>query len=170
MIPRLIFSFMGLPMIFNAMFNYLDIFSYGQLNLISNGQVIEITDDEKADLQEEIIKYLEGAYDSPALAVTFPELYEKMIKEGYYLNFKFDAHYEFNGLPFDEVTVKVDKDAYGFNIFRGENGVFQGRCIYINTKNSSTPLYNLIERIVNEKTSNVELKEDIENKSNDLKN
>ena len=93
MLSRLFFSFMGLPMIFNTMFNFLDIFSYGQMNLIYNNEIIEITDEEKADIQSEIIKYLENAYDSPALAVTFPELYKEMLKDGYFLNFKFDAYY-----------------------------------------------------------------------------
>ena len=157
MISRLFFSFMGVPMIFNAMFNFTDIFSYGQMNLIYNNQVIEITDEEKADIQGEIIKYLENAYDSPALAVTFPEFYKVMLKDGYFLNFKFDKHYEFNGLPFDELTIKIEDNAYGFNVFRGENGVFQGRCIYVNTENSSSELYKIVKEIVDNKIpTNVE--------------
>lgn len=157
MISRLFFSFMGVPMIFNAMFNFTDIFSYGQMNLIYNNQVIEITDEEKADIQGEIIKYLENAYDSPALAVTFPEFYKEMLKDGYFLNFKFDKHYEFNGLPFDELTIKIEDNAYGFNVFRGENGVFQGRCIYVNTENSSSELYKIVKEIVDNKIpTNVE--------------
>lgn len=157
MISRLFFSFMGVPMIFNAMFNFTDIFSYGQMNLIYNNQVIEITDEEKADIQGEIIKYLENAYDSPALAVTFPEFYKEMLKDGYFLNFKFDKHYEFNGLPFDELTIKIEDNAHGFNVFRGENGVFQGRCIYVNTENSSSELYKIVKEIVDNKIpTNVE--------------
>lgn len=157
MISRLFFSFMGVPMIFNAMFNFTDIFSYGQMNLIYNNQVIEITDEEKADIQGEIIKYLENAYDSPALAVTFPEFYKEMLKDGYFLNFKFNKHYEFNGLPFDELTIKIEDNAYGFNVFRGENGVFQGRCIYVNTENSSSELYKIVKEIVDNKIpTNVE--------------
>ena len=162
MLSRLFFSFMGLPMIFNAMFNFLDIFSYGQMNLIYNNEIIEISDEEKADIQSEIIKYLENAYDSPALAVTFPELYKEMLKDGYFLNFKFDAHYEFNGLPFDEITIKIEDNAYGFNIFRGENGVFQGRCIYINTENSSSDLFNVIKNIVDSKIPYNENEENLE--------
>ena len=159
MVSRLFFSFIGLPMIFNAMFNFIDIFSYGQMNLIYNNQIIEMTDEDKADIQKELIKYLENSYDSPALAVTFPEFYKEMLKDGYFLNFKFDKHYEFNGLPFDEVTIKVEDNAYGFNIFRGENGVFQGRCIYINTENSSSDLYKVIKEIVDSKIP-VEVDED----------
>ena len=171
MISRLFFSFMGVPMIFNAMFNFTDIFSYGQMNLIYNNQVIEITDEEKADIQGEIIKYLENAYDSPALAVTFPEFYKEMLKDGYFLNFKFDKHYEFNGLPFDELTIKIEDNAYGFNVFRGENGVFQGRCIYVNTENSSSELYKIVKEIVDniiptnveEENKNVESSQEMQN-------
>lgn len=154
MVARLSFSFMALPMIFCSMFNSLDIFSLGKMNIIYNGQVIEITSEEKAEIQSEILTYLEGSYDSPALAVIFPELYEEMLKDGYFINFKFDKHFEYNGFPFDEVTVKIEDDTYGFNIFRGVDGVFKGRCIYVNTEKSSSNLYNLIVSIVKNATEN----------------
>ena len=132
----------------SAILGVLDVFPYGDMSFIANGEVIEITDSEKADIQEEFLKYIENAYDSPALAVTFPELYDKMLGDGYFLNFKFDGYYEFNGLGFNELTIKVEKDGYGFNVFRGIDGKFQGRCFYINTENSSSALFEVLDNIM----------------------
>ena len=91
---------------FSAILGVLDVFPDGDMSFIANGEVVEITDEQKADIQEEFLKYIENAYDTPALGVIFPELYDKMIKDGYFLNFKFDGYYEFNGLGFNELTIK----------------------------------------------------------------
>lgn len=144
---RLLFSLIGVPMMFSAILGVLDVFPYGDMSFIANGEVVEITDEQKADIQEEFLKYIENAYDTPALGVIFPELYDKMIKDGYFLNFKFDGYYEFNGLGFNELTIKVEEDGYGFNVYRGIDGKFQGRCFYINTENSSESLYKVLDNI-----------------------
>ena len=109
MLGRMMFALLGVPMMFSAILNVTDVFPYGQMNLIYNGNVIEITDEEKADIQSEFINYLENSHEMPAFGVIFPELYNQMIKDGYYLNFKFDCHFEINGLPFDELTMKMTK-------------------------------------------------------------
>ena len=156
MLGRMMFALLGVPMMFSAILNVTDVFPYGQMNLIYNGNVIEITDEEKADIQSEFINYLENSHEMPAFGVIFPELYNQMIKDGYYLNFKFDCHFEINGLPFDELTIKINENDQGFNIYRGVDGVFQGRCFYINTENASTNLYNVIKSIVEKGNLNVD--------------
>lgn len=168
MLTKIFFSFLGLPMIFNSMFNFVDLISYAQMNLIYNSEILEITEEDKSKIQAEIVKYLENSYDSPALAVTFPEFYKEMLKDGYFLNFKFGKTIEFNGMPFNEITIKVDRDMFGFNIFRGNDGVFQGRCIYINTENSSTPLFEVIEDIVKAKVPVEETEEGKEEASKEI--
>lgn len=145
---KILFSLFSVPLMFSSIFTIADLFPYGEMNLISNGEIVEISDSEKAEIQEELLSFLENAYDSPALAVIFPELYTEMIKEGYYLNFRFDSHFEINGLAFDELTFKVEEDGYGFNIYRGVDGEFKGRCFYMNCENSSKSLYETIKNIV----------------------
>ena len=44
--------------------------------------------------------------------------------------------------------LKVEEDGYGFNIYRGVDGEFKGRCFYINCENSSQSLYETIKNIV----------------------
>ena len=151
MFTKFLFALMGVPIMFTSLFNVIDVFPYGQMSLIYNNSIIELSDEEKADIQSEFSKYLENAYDTPALAVTFPELYKEMLKDGYFLNFKFDAYYDINGLPFNELTIQIIENGYGFNVFRGLDGVFQGRCFYVNTENESTSLFKCVQEIVKNK-------------------
>ena len=166
MFARFIFALMGVPIMFTSLFNVIDVFPYGQMSLIYNNNIIELTDEEKADIQSEFSKYLENAYDTPALAVIFPELYKEMLKDGYFLNFKFDAYYDINGLPFNELTIQIIEKGYGFNVFRGLDGVFQGRCFYVNTENVSTSLFECIQKIVDSK--NLNFSEDAETEQDDI--
>lgn len=138
---------------FSAILGVLDVFPYGEMSFVANGEVVEITDAQKAEIQKEFTAYLENAYETPALGVIFPELYDEMLKDGYFLVFKFDGYYEFNGLGFNELTIKVDKDYHGFNVYRGIDGEYRGRCFYINTENTSTKLYEVLNEIF---TSNSE--------------
>lgn len=57
---------------------------------------------------------------------------------------------EVNELPFDELVFDVQSDFRGFNLMRGINGVFEGRCIYIRLIDKDmSELVNTIQQIKN---------------------
>ena len=40
-------------MMFSAILGVLDVFPYGDMSFIANGEVVEITDEQKADIQDD---------------------------------------------------------------------------------------------------------------------
>lgn len=155
MLSRILFSLAGIPILFNPFFSVVDTLPYAEtMDLIANGVAVEISVEQKAKIQTKLVDFLEESEQMPALAVTFPEMFEDMLKDGYYLSFKFDGIYEINGLSYDQVVFEVLEDCAGFNVFRGNNGIFQGRCFYVQTKKSSAELYQTVKDIVGNATTN----------------
>ena len=124
---KMLFFFMGVPLMIMSFFETIDVLPYAtDFNVMVGGKEIEISMEQKADLQEQI-------------------------KEGYYISIKFDQTYCVNELPFDELVFEVQKDFSGFNLLRGNKGVFQGRCIYMSIVDGNMDeLFNLVKDIAGE--------------------
>ncbi len=103
------------------------------------------------DKFEEILKALnnitEYAHDMPAFGVSLDNLTKEEMKTGMWLELGFDKTYMFNEMPFDALLIKVEKDVYGFNLIRRNNGKYEGRCFYLSLDESMDELYNVINAI-----------------------
>lgn len=81
-----------------------------------------------------IVKNLRGVYDKsfimPAFGVSLHSETIKEMKKGTWLELVYNSLQEKNGLPYESLLIKLDS-GYGFNIIRGYNGKYDGRCIYI---------------------------------------
>lgn len=146
---RILFFLMGVPMMIMSFFEVIDVLPFvSQYQLIVDGNVVELTEEESQNLQTSIEQLFENSYTMPAFGVVFDEMYKEEIKNGYFVSMKFESPIEVNGLPFDELVFKVEKDFQGVNLMRGNKGIFQGRCIYLNLQEKNMEnLYNLIEEI-----------------------
>ena len=119
-------------MMIMSFFQTVDALPYVQsADLIVNGNEIVLTEDEQAQLQQQVVQLFEGSHTMPAFGVMFDDMYHEAIQKGTYVSLKFGRVFEVNELPFDELVFQVSPDWSGFNLFRGMNGIFQGRCIYI---------------------------------------
>ena len=149
---KMLFIFMGVPLMIMSFFETIDVLPYAtDFNVMVGGKEIEISMEQKADLQEEIEKLFGNCHTMPAFGVVTPEIYQEQIKEGYYISIKFDQTYCVNELPFDELVFEVQKDFSGFNLLRGNKGVFQGRCIYMSIVDGNMDeLFNLVKDIAGE--------------------
>lgn len=146
---KFMFFFMGLPMFIMSFFEAIDVLPYVQnINLIVDGHEIVLSQEEQELLHEQIVSMFEGSHTMPALGVVFDDLYKEEIKTGTFVSLKFDKIIQVNELPFDELVFKVEPNSYGFNLMRGIQGVFEGRCIYIdlNGKNMNE-LFNTIKSL-----------------------
>ena len=49
---------------------------------------------------------------------------KEAMKEGLWIKFIFDKTQVKSEMPFDELLIKLEKDSFGFNIIRGNDGVY----------------------------------------------
>ena len=119
-------------MMIMSLFQVTDALPYVQsANLLVNGHEIVLTETEQADLQSQVEKLFENSHTLPALGVVFDEEFKEDVKNGVFVSLKFDGVFEINDLPFEELFFRVNPDVYGFNLFRSNHGIVQGRCIYV---------------------------------------
>ena len=115
-----------------SLFEAVDVLPYAvNYDVMVDGKTIEMTIDQKEELEKKVESLFANCHTMPAFGVVTPEIFEEQTKDGVFVSIKFDDVYSINELPFDELVFCVEKDSYGFNLFRGMNGVFQGRCIYL---------------------------------------
>jgi len=98
-----------------------------------------------------ITKY---SHEMPAFGVSLDELTREEMQTGTWLELIFDNTYEYNEMPFDALLIKVEKDAYGFNLIRKQNGKYEGRCFYLSLEGSMKELYDEIDTTSLENHSN----------------
>lgn len=165
---KFLFFFMGVSMMIMSFYEAIDVLPYvTNYNLMIDGNVIELSETEVQGLQEQVVSLFEGSHTMPAFGVVFNDMYQKDVKNGYFVSLKFDSPIQINNLPFDELVFKVDKDFHGFNLMRGENGIFQGRCIYIDLQDKT--MANLFEYIENlDSVKNISLDEPVEDMQEEI--
>lgn len=165
---KFLFFFMGVPMMIMSFYEAIDVLPYvTNYNLMVDGNVIELSETEVQGLQEQVVSLFEGSHTMPAFGVVFNDMYQKDVKNGYFVSLKFDSPIQINNLPFDELVFKVDKDFHGFNLMRGEKGIFQGRCIYIDLQDKT--MANLFEYIENlDSVKNISLDEPVEDMQEEI--
>lgn len=165
---KFLFFFMGVPMMIMSFYEAIDVLPYvTNYNLMVDGNVVELSETEVQGLQEQVVSLFEGSHTMPAFGVVFNDMYQKDVKNGYFVSLKFDSPIQINNLPFDELVFKVDKDFHGFNLMRGENGIFQGRCIYIDLQDKT--MANLFEYIENlDSVKNISLDEPVEDMQEEI--
>lgn len=137
-------------MMIMSFFQAADVLPYVQeYNLLVNGQVVEISAEQQAQLQMKVDELLQNTRTMPAFGVTLPDELDADKLENVYVCLKFDKTLSVNDLPFDELCFRVEKDCHGFNLNRGNNGVFQGRAIYLDILQEGTmnDLYDFVTEI-----------------------
>ena len=144
---RFHFFFMGVPMIIMSFFEAVDVLPYvSQYNLLVNGNVVELSQEETEQLQQQVEKLFENSHTMPAFGVVTDEIFHEDVQNGYFVSMKFQTPIKINELPFDELVFKIGRDFHGFNLMRGNHGIFQGRCIYIDLQERTMEeLYDFVE-------------------------
>lgn len=89
-----------------------------------------------------------GAREMPAYGVSLHEETIKEMQSGYWIELNFDKTKTHNEMPFDSLLIKVEKEWLGFDIIRGQKGVYEGRCFHLyNPTTTMEDLYNTILKI-----------------------
>lgn len=99
-------------------------------------------------IKSELIHMCINSHEMPALGVSIHSETIETIKTGVWLIFKYNNTKYHNEMPFDELLISVNPEDCGFNIIRGNNGIYDGRCYYISLDNNMSSLYNVLMNII----------------------
>lgn len=106
--------------------NYYDVGNLNQLNIV-------------------LSDVLDNCHTMPAFGVSIHAETINAIQKGVWLKLQYNGTQTVDGMPFDELLIEVNPDFQGFNIIRGNKGIYEGRCFYINLiNNTMKPLYDFI--------------------------
>ena len=168
---RIMFFVLGIPAMILSFFEVVDIMPYvAQSSLIFDGEEIVLSEQQQESLEQQVLQMFETAHTLPAFGVINPDEFENYLKQGKFVSLKFDSTIELNGLPFDELVFEVSPELQAFNLFRGNKGVFQGRCIYIDLMGGAMEeLSNLINDFnLSENSPKVENEEQVNEIENNV--
>lgn len=119
------------------------------LQFTNNGEIIQMTNKDLEKFNEIFSSSLENSRSMPAFGVSLHEETIKAMKEGIWVKFIFNETRIENRMPFDELLIHVEKDNYGLNIIRGNNGKYEGRCFYLDLDKNLNELYNFLSSFAN---------------------
>ncbi len=80
----------------------------------------------------------------PAFGVAIDNLVKKDFRRGVWMSIKFKDTQIVNEMPFDELLVNIHKGWSGFNLIRGNKGIYEGRCFYLDTDSNLDMIHRYI--------------------------
>lgn len=131
--------------------------SISMVNLISEANMISFYKEGiEIDLSIEEIEVIDNLFNEaikdsismPAYGVSIDSITKEEMKKGLWIELCYDSTMEINGMPFDSLLFKIEKNSYGINLLRGQQGSYEGRCFYLDLrKNTFNELYDYLMSI-----------------------
>ncbi len=137
----------------------------GEVNMIvfyNDGQIESTTLQQFEKIDSLFEDAISNACQMPAYGVSLDNLTKEEMKKGFWLEFKFDQTFVLNEMPFDSLLVKIEQNCFGVNLIRGNDGIYEGRCFYLDLNGKTfDDLYKYLTEIAGEKfeVENVEIKD-----------
>ena len=104
--------------------------------------------DDLIELNLVLDEMLQGSHNMPAFGVSIHTETLKAIKKGTWLKLQYNGTQVVDDMPFDELLIEINPEFQGFNIIRGNKGIYEGRCYYIDLLYSTMkPLYDYVNAI-----------------------
>ncbi len=97
------------------------------------------------NLNQILNNMLSNSHTMPAIGVSLHAETLRAMQTGVWLKLQYNGTQVVDDMPFDELLIEVNPDFNGFNIIRGNRGIYEGRCYYIDLVNKTMkPLYDFI--------------------------
>ena len=147
-----------IPVLFCAQYNVVSFFEgYSTIQIYRDGTQIELSEENKNKFDEIFCSSIEGAIQKPAYGVITNDILQEQLKQGIWIKFTFSQTIIKSQMPFDELIINITKDSSGLNIYRGNDGVFEGRCFYLDLRGNLNDLYDFIEGLSLANLAEIEL-------------
>lgn len=118
------------------------------IDFYKDGQQVLLSQKEQNKIDNLFSEAIEDSFSMPAFAVSLDNLTKEEMKSGLWLEFVFDKTMSINEMPFDSLLVNVNKDQYGINLIRGNDGLYEGRCFYLDLRGKNLDeLYDYLSNI-----------------------
>lgn len=115
--------------------------------LVDNIQY-DIVSTNKDFIINSLITTCNNSHEMPAFGVSIHKEAVEAIKTGIWIKLKYNTTQLHNDMPFDELLINVVSEDCGFNIIRGNNGIYEGRCYYVSLEGNMSILYESITNTI----------------------
>lgn len=117
-----------------------------QAQVIVEGKYYQVEDIDS--LNNILCEMLNESHQMPAFGVSIHTETLQAIKRGLWLKLQYNGTQMVDDMPFDELLIEVNSEFSGFNIVRGNRGIYEGRCYYIDLiDNTMQPLYEYLMKL-----------------------
>lgn len=116
-----------------------------KINVTYNGsdQIYVKGSKEYQNILNGFIEMCLDGYEMPAFGVSLNET-KNNFKNKLMIEFVFDNVQTYLDMPFDTLLILIDSNNCGFDIRRGQNGIYAGRNYYFSLKGNMKSFYQLI--------------------------
>lgn len=131
--------------------------SISMVNLVSEAEMItfykegieiELSKEEIETIDNLFSETIKDSISMPAYGVSIDSLTKEEMKKGLWIELTYHKTFEINGMPFDSLLFKVEQNCYGINLIRGQQGIYEGRCFYLDFgENTFDKLYDYLMSI-----------------------
>lgn len=100
--------------------------------VVNNGEIVEISKEDKMfeELKSKIEILFSCSRIMPAFGVSLHNETLNALEKESWVQINFGKELSVNGLPFNALLFKLEETS-GINLIRNQNGIFEGRCIYL---------------------------------------
>lgn len=91
-----------------------------------------------------LLDVLADSHEMPAYCVSLDEETRKAKNEGVWIEFVFNENCKHDGMDFESLLVKVEKENFAMNLIRKHDGKFEGRCFHLSLSGSTTPFFETV--------------------------
>lgn len=127
--------------------NLIDSFGLSKRMIVSfDGEdfVFEKGNDKFEKILSSLLKVLVDSHEMPAYCVSLDEETRKEKKNGVWIEFVFDENCKHEGMDFESLLLKVEKDNFAMNLIRKFDGKFEGRCFHLSLSDSTTQFFETV--------------------------
>lgn len=108
----------------------------------------EASTDEYTNILNMLRDICKGSREMPAYGVSLNQETKAEMQKGIWVELGFSKMHTHNEMPFDSLLIEVQPHFQGFNLIRGQNKIYEGRCFHIySPQTTMEKLYDFLQNL-----------------------